>query len=91
MVPPVTADVSFDTQAIQKGETRCSRRRAVTGIGRRVAQRARALDMVVVAHDPLVGPYDFAPSAAHELGCCKSVMRRLALMELMLGLPVQGG
>lgn len=31
-------------------------------IGRRVAQRARAFGMVVVAHDPLVGPYDFAPA-----------------------------
>jgi len=30
-------------------------------IGRRVAQRARAFDMVVVAHDPLVGPYDVGP------------------------------
>jgi hypothetical protein len=34
MVSPVTADVSVDTQAIEKGETRYSRRRALTGIGR---------------------------------------------------------
>ncbi len=31
-------------------------------IGRRVARRARAFGMRVIAHDPLVGPYDFAPA-----------------------------
>ncbi len=31
-------------------------------IGRRVAVRARAFGMRVVAYDPLVGPYDFAPT-----------------------------
>lgn len=31
-------------------------------IGRRVAERARAFGMRVVAYDPLVGPYDFGPA-----------------------------
>jgi len=31
-------------------------------IGRRVAKRAQAFGMSVIGHDPLVGPYDFAPA-----------------------------
>jgi D-3-phosphoglycerate dehydrogenase len=31
-------------------------------IGRRVARRAQAFGMTVIGHDPLVGPYDFAPA-----------------------------
>lgn len=34
-------------------------------IGRRVAVRAQAFGMRVVAYDPLVGPYDFAPAEQH--------------------------
>lgn len=31
-------------------------------IGRRVAKRAQSFGMTVLGHDPLVGPYDFAPA-----------------------------